>query len=378
MKVFVVGGFVRDRLLGLEPKDVDFVVVGCTNITGLCATFGLGDQVGADFPVFLDMIDREWALARTERKVGPGYKGFEVDASASITIEEDLGRRDLTINAMAIEVVDWTDDGDPILADEIIDPFGGQEDLKAGWLRHVSEAFAEDPVRVLRVARFVARFDFKIADSTRKLMIKLANDGELDHLVPERIMAETEKAMMEKRPELFFGSLPVHCRRAIFPKMNLHGNHTLHLAALNQADRLTRWVALLHSVSTDKFVLKAIKAPNDVCQAVSDFERFDILSNCFTTEGIWKMLHDIRAFSDNGRLLQLVRFVPFTLDTDLMHLGNLLLNCARDCEGIGFDSLSAEQMQTLKGKEIGDQIDELRRDVISGHLYPFYKYQDEN
>src|SRR4051794_11789649 len=150
--------------------------------------------VGKDFPVFLHpQTHEEYALARTERKSGKGYKGFTVHAAPDVTLEEDLRRRDLTINAIAKD-----ENG------KLIDPFGGQEDLRHGVLRHVSEAFAEDPVRILRIARFAARFSFAVEKNTLKLMRKMVASGETDHLVPERVWQEFAKGLMEKHPERMF------------------------------------------------------------------------------------------------------------------------------------------------------------------------------
>ncbi|MBB1368392.1 multifunctional CCA addition/repair protein [Pseudoalteromonas sp. SR44-5] len=195
-KVYLVGGAVRDSLLGHQSKDKDYVVVGETPAT----LIALGYQsVGSDFPVFLHpKTKEEYALARTERKNGKGYTGFTVDASTSVTLEEDLARRDLTINSMAMD-----DQGN------IIDPFNGQADLKNKILRHTTAAFAEDPVRVLRIARFLARFgeQWSIHPDTQALMNKLKESGELAHLVPERVWNETEKALREKHPQLFFQAL---------------------------------------------------------------------------------------------------------------------------------------------------------------------------
>ncbi|WP_149982674.1 multifunctional CCA addition/repair protein [Pseudoalteromonas rhizosphaerae] len=195
-KVYLVGGAVRDSLLGHQSKDKDYVVVGETPAT----LIALGYQpVGSDFPVFLHPKTKdEYALARTERKNGKGYTGFTVDASTSVTLEEDLARRDLTINSMAMD-----DQGN------IIDPFNGQADLKNKILRHTTAAFAEDPVRVLRIARFLARFgeQWSIHPDTQALMNKLKESGELANLVPERVWNETEKALSEKHPQLFFQAL---------------------------------------------------------------------------------------------------------------------------------------------------------------------------
>lgn len=194
MKTYLVGGAVRDQLLQLPVQDRDWVVVGATPAQMLQAGF---KQVGKDFPVFLHPeTNEEYALARTERKTGPGYKGFEVHADAGVTLEEDLRRRDLTINAMALD-----EDG------ALVDPFNGRADLDQGLLRHVSPAFAEDPVRILRVARLAARYarwGFRVAHATQALMRSMVQAGEVDALVPERVWAETDKALAEPNPERFF------------------------------------------------------------------------------------------------------------------------------------------------------------------------------
>ena len=187
MKTFRVGGSVRDELLGLPVQDHDHVVVGAD--PAQMAALGFR-PVGADFPVFLHPVTHEeYALARTERKTAPGYKGFVFHADSGVTLEEDLRRRDLTINAMA-----RAEDG------TLVDPYGGEKDLRAGVLRHVSEAFAEDPVRILRVARFAARFGFSIAPETMALMKRMVQAGEADSLVPERVWQELSRGLMEKAP----------------------------------------------------------------------------------------------------------------------------------------------------------------------------------
>lgn len=194
MKVYLVGGAVRDELLGRPVEDLDYVVVGATSEQML--KFGFS-EVGADFPVFLHPLTKdEYALARTERKVGSGHKGFSVDFEPSVTLEQDLERRDLTINAIA-----KGSNG------QMYDPYNGQSDLANRVLRHVSEAFIEDPLRVLRVARFAAQlapWDFTVDKKTLGLMTRLAQSGELDSLTPERVFKETEKALNSCNPEQFF------------------------------------------------------------------------------------------------------------------------------------------------------------------------------
>jgi tRNA nucleotidyltransferase (CCA-adding enzyme) len=191
VKVYLVGGAVRDELLGLPVKERDYVVVGSTPEEMVRLGF---KPVGKDFPVFLHpKTHEEYALARTERKSGRGYKGFMVHASPEVTLEEDLKRRDLTINAMA-----KAEDG------TLIDPFGGKKDLESGVLRHVSEAFAEDPVRILRVARFAARFGFSVHETTLALICRMVESGEADYLVPERVWQEFSRGLAEPHPERMF------------------------------------------------------------------------------------------------------------------------------------------------------------------------------
>ncbi|HWZ62416.1 MAG TPA: multifunctional CCA addition/repair protein [Steroidobacteraceae bacterium] len=211
MQVYLVGGAVRDRLLGLPVRERDWVVVGAQ--PGELESAGYL-AVGREFPVFLHPVTHEeYALARLERKVAPGYHGFSTRFSPDVTLEDDLKRRDLTINAMA-----ESDSG------ELIDPHGGQADLAAGVLRHVSPSFTEDPVRVLRAARFAARFasrGFRIADETLELMRRMVASGEVSALVPERVWQETERALAEDHPEVFFATLrDCGALAVIFPELD--------------------------------------------------------------------------------------------------------------------------------------------------------------
>ena len=194
MKIYEVGGAVRDGLLGRAVADRDYVVVGGTPEEMLAQGFR---PVGRDFPVFLHpQTNDEYALARTERKSGRGYRGFTFHAAPEVTLEADLARRDLTINAIA-RAADGT----------LVDPFGGEADLRARVLRHVSAAFAEDPLRVLRVARFAARLDFTVAPETEALLRAIVDSGELATLAPERVWQEVARALMEERPSRFFALL---------------------------------------------------------------------------------------------------------------------------------------------------------------------------
>lgn len=244
MNIYKVGGAVRDRLLGRPVTEVDYVVVGATPDDMLSQGFR---PVGADFPVFLHpATGEEYALARTERKSGRGYGGFTFYASPDVTLEQDLIRRDLTINAMAED-----DDG------QIIDPYGGQQDLDSRLLRHVSDAFAEDPLRVLRVARFAARYaglGFRVADETQALMRQLAESGELRDLTPERAWKEISRALLEPRPEVFIQVLhDCGALAELLPDVERllvsgDGDHTLEVlrqSARSEQPLAVRWACLL-------------------------------------------------------------------------------------------------------------------------------------
>ena len=257
MEIYLVGGAVRDELLGRPVMERDWVVVGATPDELLARGFR---PVGKDFPVFLHpYTHEEYALARTERKTAPGYHGFQVHAAPDVTLEDDLRRRDLTINAMA-----RTADG------RLIDPYSGRCDLEQRWLRHVSPAFAEDPVRILRLARFSARYGplgFRVAPETRELMRTMVASGEVDHLVPERVWAETVRALGEPEPGRFIETLrECGALARIFPELDrlfgvpqppAHhpeidtGVHTLlalTLAARLGADGVTRFAVLVHDL----------------------------------------------------------------------------------------------------------------------------------
>ena len=257
MDIYLVGGAVRDRLLGRPYQERDFVVVGATPDELLALGYR---PVGKDFPVFLHPdTGEQYALARTERKTGPGYYGFATRFSPDVTLEEDLARRDLTVNAMAQSA-----------SGEIVDPHGGMRDLEARVLRHFSPAFVEDPLRVLRVARFAARFaplGFTVAPETLALLREIAASGELEALVPERIWVETERALGESRPVAYFEVLRACGALAVvFPEVaalfgvpqpekwhpevdtGVHTLQVLEVAAALSPDTTVRFAALVHDV----------------------------------------------------------------------------------------------------------------------------------
>lgn len=257
MKAYLVGGAVRDQLLGIPVTERDWVVVGATPADLIRQGY---QKVGRDFPVFLHPTSREeYALARTERKSAPGYYGFTCDFNPDVRLEDDLARRDLTINAMAMD-----EQG------QIIDPCHGQDDIRAKILRHVSPAFIEDPVRVLRVARFAARYHhlgFTLANETRALMYSMVKRGELEYLVAERVWQEWQRSLQEKNPDVFISTLrSCGALRVVLPELDAlfgvpntqhyhpeidSGIHTLMVlraAVALTADPMTRFAALVHDL----------------------------------------------------------------------------------------------------------------------------------
>lgn len=334
MEIYKVGGCVRDRLLGLPIKDRDWVVVGGS----VDDMLNLGFQpVGKDFPVFLHpQTHEEYALARTERKTAPGYRGFSFHTDPTVTLAADLARRDLTINAMAEDI-----DGN------IIDPYNGQADLENKLLRHVSPAFVEDPVRVLRLARFAARFGFQVADETKQLITQMIANGELQHLVAERVWQELAKALLTDQPSRFFYCLrEVGALSILFPEIDrLFGvpqhpkwhpeiDTGIHvMLVLDQAAKLSddigvRFAALCHdlgkgttpaailpshkghearSVALTKALCKRLRIPRDITTLalkVAEFHTHSHLLFELTAAEVLAVLEGLDAFRQPQRFAQ--------------------------------------------------------------------------
>ena len=364
MKTYLVGGAVRDQLLNLKIKDRDWVVVGSTSEKMLKQGF---KQVGADFPVFLHpKSQEEYALARTERKQGHGYQGFVVHFSEEVTLEEDLIRRDLTINAMA-----QGENGN------IIDPFNGQQDLTNKILRHVSPAFQEDPLRVLRVARFATRFHhlgFSIAPETLTIMREICESGELAHLTAERVWVETERALQEKSPWVFFEVLRQCGALAVcFPELNtlfgipqppLHhpeidtGIHSL--MVLKQATKLSqdpavRFAALMHDVGKGltpkenwpkhiKHEVLGLPVINEMCDRLRIPNRFRELTLKVT---------EFHTHAHRAMELKASTIWKFFRQTDALRkperFDEILLACTADSQGrTGFENTDYPQATFLK------------------------------
>jgi tRNA nucleotidyltransferase (CCA-adding enzyme) len=346
MRTYLVGGAVRDRLLGRDGGDRDYVVVGATVEQMLVAGF---KPVGKDFPVFLHpQTKQEHALARTERKSGPGYTGFVVHAEPSVTLEDDLARRDLTINAIAED-----EQGN------LVDPFGGARDLEARVLRHVSPAFAEDPVRLLRVARFAARYaplGFSVAPETMQLMRDMVAAGEVDALVPERVWAETRKALAEPKPSAFLRVLrETGALAKLFPEVDaLYGvpqraeyhpevDTGIHIemvcdmaAALAPGDARIGFAALVHDlgkaltpadvlpkhINHEHAGLPAVRAVCDRCKVPTDYRKLaeatcrEHLNVHRVPELKAKTVHDLIARCDGFRQPQRIADMALVCEAD--------------------------------------------------------------
>jgi tRNA nucleotidyltransferase (CCA-adding enzyme) len=372
MQTYVVGGAVRDELLGLPVKDRDHVVVGATPEQMVESGYR---PVGKDFPVFLHPeTHEEYALARTERKVAKGYKGFQVFAAPEVTLEEDLARRDLTINAIA-----KTEDG------ELIDPYHGRSDIQGKILRHVSPAFIEDPVRILRVARFAARFaDFSIAPETVELMRRMVEEGEVDALVPERVWQELSKGLMEDKPSRMFETLRTcGALKIILPELDrlwgvpqpaqhhpevdtgVHVMMVLDYAASQHYSLPVRFAALTHDLgkgTTPKAVLprhighedRSVNLLRDVCT------RLRVPNDCKELAHIVAKYHGKVHQVDEMRPDTLVRLLQ---DTDAFRQPERFREFLRACEcdsrgRTGFEDTPFPQSdRLLKVLEVATNVD---------------------
>jgi len=361
MQVFCVGGAVRDELLGLIVKDRDFVVVGSTPDQMEHLNF---KPVGKDFPVFLHPnTHEEYALARTERKTGKGYKGFQIHADPTVTLEQDLARRDLTINAIAKD-----ENG------HLIDPYGGLDDLKLKIFRHVSPAFSEDPVRILRTARFAARFtEFSIAPETLELMRDMVKNGEVDALVPERVWQEIAKGLMEQKPSRMFEVLrECGALQKIMPELDilwgvpqpeiyhpeidtgLHIMMVIDYAAKQEFSLPIRFAALTHDLgkgTTPKDIL-----PRHTGHEVRGVDLLKEVSRRLRVPNDCKELAQIVA-KFHGKVHQVSKMQPetvlqFLMDTDAIRqpqrFQEFLLACECDSRGrISFEESECLESQML-------------------------------
>jgi len=340
-KTYLVGGAVRDQLLGLEPKDLDYVVVGATPSDMIAMGY---TQVGADFPVFLHPTTKdEYALARIEKKEGDGYNGFTCE-TAGVTLEDDLARRDLTINAMAMD-----DEGN------VIDPFGGMADLAEKRLQHVGPAFAEDPVRVLRVARFCAR-GFQVTAETKDLMTLMTERGDLDHLTPERVWAETAKTLTESKPWMFFALLgDIGALQVVMPEVNDS------CCGLGDGDLSINFTKYIHNQRMDRDTLDSfcqrLKVPNEL----RDLARIGIQVEKF----IKSELSILRLFETTDAFRKPAVFKA-GLEPIVGHrLFGIVCEWLDGCIAINVKSLNINPSIT-DGKAIGEAINGARRTFTEG------------
>lgn len=358
MKTYLVGGAVRDKLLGYPYHERDWVVVGA-RAEELEA---LGYQpVGKDFPVFLHpQTKEEYALARTEKKTGPGYTGFDCFAQPNVSLEEDLQRRDLTINAIA-------EDSDG----QIIDPYGGQQDLHNKVLRHVSAAFTEDPVRVLRVARFHARYahlGFSVAEETLNLMSEISRSGELQFLPAERVWKELERALTELSPQVFFSTLQQAGALAIlipeFCDLSQAILDTLATAAKKKCSSQICFALLFATLddTTTNRICQSLRAPKDYCQLALLVSRFaSQYRNADTSaEQLLTLLQQLDAFRRPERFNQYLQCCALLFaSTDYQQQ---LQRALRSCNDIDAGTIAASGLQ---GKAIANQLYQQRLKAIN-------------
>jgi len=349
VKTYVVGGAVRDELLGLPVADRDWVVVGATPEDMAREGFR---PVGKDFPVFLHpRTHEEYALARTERKSGRGYKGFTVYATPDVTLEDDLKRRDLTINAMAKDE-----------AGRLVDPFGGEKDLREGVLRHVSAAFEEDPVRILRVARFVARFGFRIAPETETLMRRMVELGEADHLVAERVWQEFSRGLMEKHPARMLEVLD-RCGLSarVMPELKAD-RAALERAAAAGAPSAMRFAVLTWGLAPEAIeaLCDRIRAPNEERELAVTASRCGPLLGARTPEQLLELLKRGDAIRRRDRFEQLLQAARLAQPDLNLELVRKALDAAA--------SVDAGAIAKQFPQDIPTRLDEARRRAIASVL----------
>ena len=352
MIALLVGGAVRDQLLGLPISDKDYVVIGSSPEQMIAAGFL---PVGKDFPVFIDPATKsEYALARTERKVAAGYHGFAFQADPGVTIEQDLLRRDLTINAMA-----RAQDG------SLIDPYGGQRDLHAKLLRHVSDAFVQDPVRILRLSRFAARFsDFEVAPETMLLMKQMVSDGEVDALVAQRVWQEMSRGLLEKRPSKMFAVLSeCGALSKVAPQLNLNAQVLANVdrAALSGATLPVVFACLTRDAVDLEQLCQHLRVPNP-CADLSRLMQRE--RGAFAQKGIWgpdrlvRLLERFDVFRRPERFNDPVQV--FTLEDAFPHTSNLLETwCTARNAASNVASGEIATAVTMRAKQDNDQSNKL-------------------
>lgn len=393
MQVFLVGGAVRDTLLHKPIKDKDFVVVGTTPQQMLEAGF---IQVGADFPVFLHPnTHQEYALARTERKSGHGYKGFQIYADADVSLQDDLKRRDLTINAMAMQVNGLFDE--TLKDGNIIDPYGGLQDLKNKTLRHVSSAFCEDPLRVLRVARFYSRYyldGFSIHSETLDMMKDLVKNDELSHLSDERIWQESDRATQQNSPHIYWQTLwdigAIDKLSLAFSESWQHAPtrqlvfDALALSAKMNASITQRIALLLFSLQTQPKTQHNKKQELYDAQTLGKFNKIpkfhrqfaqQLVQNfsaltCIDSLSADELLELITTTQAHKDICKLQDLVSTSQIWQLAKSQNLLKNAVELVQQISINDIPPDILSNLKGAAIGQYLNQMRQEKIHDLLNP--------
>jgi tRNA nucleotidyltransferase (CCA-adding enzyme) len=389
MKIFLVGGALRDKLLARPVSDHDWLVVGATPEEMVARGYL---PVGRDFPVFLHPETREeYALARTERKSAPGYRGFTVHASPDVTLEEDLARRDLTVNAIALPA-EWVGaDGqfepDP---EKLADPFHGQRDLRDKVLRHVTDAFREDPVRILRVARFAARFDdFSVAPDTMALMREMVGAGEVDALVPERVWQELSRGLMETRPSRMFDVLrECGALAVLLPEVEAGARrmNIVDTGARLQASLAVRFACLVHDLGEDEKSSVALlqkicdrwRVPVDIrelAEVVAREHGHIDRSGELDAARLVRLLERCDAFRKPARFAEallacecIARGLPGSEDAAYPQRGRLLAVLAT-AAAVATDAVARQAQQAgAAGPQIGEAIHRARVDAVAVSL----------
>jgi tRNA nucleotidyltransferase (CCA-adding enzyme) len=373
MQTYIVGGAVRDLMMGLPVRDRDFVVVGARAQSLLDLGF---IPIGRDFPVFLHPHTKEeYALARTERKTAPGYRGFSVHAAPDVTLEEDLSRRDLTMNSIAVA---FNEDGQAIDLAGCVDPFGGRQDIKNKILRHTGPAFREDPVRILRLARFAARFpEFTVAPETMVMMQNMVASREAGHLVAERVWLEFSKGLMEKTPSRMVKVLQAcGALQVVMPELHASVNKKalllLDYTAQQNAAQEVRFACLTYGVSELNAFCQTHRIPAPCADLAALLERsFSPINHCDPTDGdaVVKVLEQCDAFRKPERFALLLEALTYLAHPTPYPLAPLLTTALQCAQSVNTEIVAAQAIEEGKtGAEIGHMVSKARALAVTAGL----------
>lgn len=366
MKMYVVGGAVRDVLLGRTPKDIDYVAVGSTPKEMLGS--GLKAIPASSFPVFHDKDGNEIALARKERKVGNGYHGFECEYDNTVTLEDDLYRRDLRMNSMAVDIQNWIKFKNDKKIKHVIDPYGGIDDIFSGTIHHTSEFFVEDPVRALRAIRLANRYGFRIHSKTEELIRSMVHSGELDHLTPERIWLEVEKVFSDSKDAFAFFT---ECERLetlpkMFPNTDdlfIDDEDIRLYEKSGLQDKEYAYLAMMNTNSNQYLenFSKSMKLPSSYFRLAKGYQNVMFIINdgkLTSPEDVIRLLESLNAFQSTDLLDRVCSYLIDVENSHLKECEQLKLSLS-SISDINFTMLSPAQ-QKLKGKAVGNAINNLR------------------